>query len=594
MALPINTFFDESYYSLNNPDVYSAILKGEISSGYQHFINFGAKDGRNPSDVFDSQYYLSLYPDIAAAVANGSITSAYDHFVQFGAREGRDPSLLFSSSYYLSQNPDVAAVVNNGSFRSGFDHFLAFGANEGRNPSSLFNSNLYLSQNPDVAAAVATGAISAFEHYIRFGKNEQRSGVPADRFNIQFDYRFDTNRFFADPVRRGVLNAAANVWESYIQNEFKDVPAGTSFRFLNPTSGLTQELSLTSDIDDLLIFVGAAPTPFGDLTDALAASATEGYETTGSIYYNRLTGSQFQPFLGTLSFNNTLNWFFDPTLDTSNDIPTGAQDFYSTALHEIAHILGLGGAPIFRQLGEGAQFQGVNAKNINGGSPIPLETDLGHIKDGFLSDGQPTLMDPTYPNSRIIPTRVDLAMLADIGYRIPGFQPQGSLPILSTPNDDVIFGMVQDDVINGNAGNDYLLGDLGADILRGGAGNDIVSGEDDNDILFGDRGNDQLTGGLADDILIGGPGDDALFGGDGRDRFIYDAGRDTIADFRASDDTVQISPALGFANGAAVFNAITTGTTEAGDRYSIVTLTSQNVLSIFHDVPLTAANFTVV
>ncbi len=594
MTLPINTFFDEGYYSLNNPDVYAAILKGQISNGYQHFISVGARDGRNPSEVFDSKYYLGLYPDIAAAVANGSIASAYDHFVQFGAREGRDPSALFSSSYYLSQYPDVAAVVNSGGIRSAFDHFLAFGANEGRNPSSLFNTSVYLSQNPDVATAAATGVISAFEHYIRFGKNEQRPGVLADRFDIQFDYRFDTNRFFADPVRRGVLEAAANVWESYIQNEFKDVTAGTSFRFLNPTSGLIEELSLNSDIDDLLIFVGAGPTPFGDLTDALAASATEGYETTGSTYYNRLTGSQFQPFLGTLSFNSTLNWFFDPSLDTSNDIPSGAQDFYSTALHEIAHILGLGGAPIFRQLGEGALFNGVNAKNVNGGSPIPLETDLGHIKDGFLSDGQPTLMDPTYPNARIIPTRVDLAMLADIGYRIPGFQPQGSLSTLSTPNDDTIFGTVQNDVINGNAGNDYLLGDLGADILRGGAGDDIVSGEDDNDILFGDRGNDQVSGGLGDDIIIGGPGDDNLFGSGGRDTFIYDAGRDAIADFRVSEDIVQVSRALGFADGAAAFNAITTGTNDNGDRYSILTVTSQNILTIFHDVPMTAANFTVV
>lgn len=595
MTLPINTFFDENFYRLNNLDVYGAILKGEIRSGYDHFIQFGARENRASSQVFNSNYYLSQYPDVAGAVTNGTFRSAYDHFIQFGAREGRNAIPLFSSSYYLSRYPDIGSAVTNGTFRSSYDHFLEYGAREGRDPSPLFNTSLYLSQNPDIVGAVGRGEISAFEHFILYGQDEDRPGVPINSFNIQFDYSFDTNRFFTDPTRRSVLEAAAGVWQSYIQDEFKNVPAGTQFSIANPQTGGFQEVTLTSDIDDLRIYLGAAPTPFGDATDALAASAVEGTDTDGSIYNNRLTGSKFQPFVGTLSFNSTTNWFFDPTPNTSNDIPSGSTDFFSVALHEIGHILGIGPSTIFQTLGAGASFNGPNARAVNGGQPIPLEEDLGHVRNGVLSDGQPVLMDPTYPNTRISPTRIDLALLADIGYRIPNFQPQGSTLPISTSGDDTIFGTVVSDVINGNAGKDYLLGNAGNDLLRGGGDNDILSGEDGNDILFGDRNNDQLTGGSGDDLLTGGLGDDDLFGGDGRDRFIFDAGRDRFGDFRVADDIVQVAAGLGFTTGAGVFGAITSsGTSDGGGFFSVVTVNPENTITIFHNAALTAANFTVV
>lgn len=595
MALPTNTFFDESYYLLNNPDIFAAVLKGQVRNGYEHFVQFGAREGRTPSQVFSSNFYLSQYPDVAAGVANGSLRSGYEHFVQFGAREGRDGSPLFSSNFYLNKYPDIAASVANGSIRSAFDHFLEFGAKEGRDPSLLFSSSVYLSQNPDVANAASTGQISAFEHYILYGQEENRSGVAANKFDIEFDYTFDNSGFFADPSRKATLQAAANIWKASIQDEFKNIPVGNQFRLPHPQTGEIQDVTLSSEIDDLRIYVGAAPTPFGDLTDALAAATTEGFDSEASIYNARLNGSKFQPFIGVLSFNSTLNWFFDPTPNTSDDIPNGSQDFFSVALHEMGHILGIGSAPIFRQLGNGGLFNGPNAKNVNGGNPLPLESELGHIKDGYLSDGQPVLMDPTYPNNRIIPTRADLALLADIGYRIPNFQPQGSTLPISTPNADNIFGTVANDVLNGNAGNDNLLGNNGADILRGGGGDDIVSGEDGNDILYGDRANDRVDGGLGDDILFGGLGDDTITGGGGRDTFIYESGRDRIPDFSVSGDIVQVGSGLGFTTGADVFRAINqTGRTDNNLLFSVVTVNSQNTITIVHDTALTAANFTVV
>ena len=54
------------------------------------------------SDLFDSKYYLKENPDVAKAKANPIL-----HYLQFGWKEGRNPSPLFNTNDYLSFRPDV-------------------------------------------------------------------------------------------------------------------------------------------------------------------------------------------------------------------------------------------------------------------------------------------------------------------------------------------------------------------------------------------------------------------------------------------------------------------------------------------------------
>lgn len=42
--------------------------------------------------MFDESYYLATYPDVAAAVASGAFANGYEHYVRFGATEGRRPA----------------------------------------------------------------------------------------------------------------------------------------------------------------------------------------------------------------------------------------------------------------------------------------------------------------------------------------------------------------------------------------------------------------------------------------------------------------------------------------------------------------------
>ncbi|NER32609.1 MAG: hypothetical protein F6J93_00765 [Oscillatoria sp. SIO1A7] len=93
--------FDESYYLANNTDVAAALAGGAFKSGREHFILYGAAEGRNPSESFDTIYYLEQNSDVAAALVSGAIASAFGHYLRSGRSEGR-----------LSNRPPSNILVN--------------------------------------------------------------------------------------------------------------------------------------------------------------------------------------------------------------------------------------------------------------------------------------------------------------------------------------------------------------------------------------------------------------------------------------------------------------------------------------------------
>ena len=80
--------FDGAYYLAHNPDVAAAVAAGQMTA-YAHFINYGQFENRRPGPAYDEAAYLARYADVAAAVASGAFRSGWEHWVQFGMREGR-------------------------------------------------------------------------------------------------------------------------------------------------------------------------------------------------------------------------------------------------------------------------------------------------------------------------------------------------------------------------------------------------------------------------------------------------------------------------------------------------------------------------
>lgn len=77
------------------------------------------------SEFFDAEWYLNMYPDVAE-----STISPAEHYLRFGAQEGRFPSPLFSGDWYLKTYPDVAESGINPLL-----HYIKFGKAEGRTAS---------------------------------------------------------------------------------------------------------------------------------------------------------------------------------------------------------------------------------------------------------------------------------------------------------------------------------------------------------------------------------------------------------------------------------------------------------------------------
>ncbi|MGD1922505.1 MAG: hypothetical protein ACFCAD_28590 [Pleurocapsa sp.] len=73
-------------------------------------------------------------------------------------------------------------------------------------------------------------------------------------FDIEFDYRFDEAGFFTSE-RKVILEQAADIWSSYIQDEFTSIPAGETLKFT--IDGKEKEVTLDEPIDDLIIFVSS-------------------------------------------------------------------------------------------------------------------------------------------------------------------------------------------------------------------------------------------------------------------------------------------------------------------------------------------------
>ena len=90
--------FDAKYYLLTYPDVRKAGI-----DPLKHFIEYGWKEGRNPSTLFNTSFYLNTYPDVREAKINPLL-----HYIRDGKTESKDTSYFSSYRKFIkSPQPSI-------------------------------------------------------------------------------------------------------------------------------------------------------------------------------------------------------------------------------------------------------------------------------------------------------------------------------------------------------------------------------------------------------------------------------------------------------------------------------------------------------
>lgn len=249
--------------------------------------------------------------------------------------------------------------------------------------------------------------------------------------DIHFDYRYDSSGFFtgANSSRQDLLNAAASVFETRFQDNLTAITSSGSNRFdarlFRPDNGDFVSLpNYSVAADQIIVFVGAR-----DLSGStLATGGPRGFSGGGSTGFldNAFSRGQlgallptptdFGPWGGTISFNNTSNWYFDSDINTDEIFPA-KYDFYSVAVHELAHVLGFGSAESFDNLSSGGVFTGMAVNNLLGSSPARVNN--GHWASGLSYLEQEAAMGAGIrANQRKHFTELDYAAMKDIGWQV--------------------------------------------------------------------------------------------------------------------------------------------------------------------------------
>lgn len=158
--------FDEDYYL----DNYGNQIK-DNQNLLTHYIDYGYKEGKNPSKDFDTLYYLRKYPDVVG-------WNPLIHYAIHGKQEHRFSSLNMELNYI---EKGILEIKNQNLFDEGYylknygktigdadplTHYISFGYKEGKNPSSTFNNDFYLNNYPDTRGG------NPLIHYALYGRKK--------------------------------------------------------------------------------------------------------------------------------------------------------------------------------------------------------------------------------------------------------------------------------------------------------------------------------------------------------------------------------------------------------------------------------------
>ncbi|MCB1723088.1 MAG: peptidase M10A and M12B matrixin and adamalysin [Chromatiaceae bacterium] len=271
----------------------------------------------------------------------------------------------------------------------------------------------------------------------------------ANAITLQFDYTYDDNGFFADATRRSILEQAGAYFGSRITDDLDAITSGGGNHFTAifnrpDTDAVVNLADYSVAADTLVVFAGGR-----DLGGSLGQGGPGGWSAGGSGAFLDTVATrgeigdvsgpsavEFAPWGGSITFNTTSVWDFNPDLSAGATISDN--DFYSVALHELGHLLGFGTAESwYAMITGGGMFAGGASSTVFGGD-VPLHGDAAHWQENLTSTvggigSQEVAMDPTLTvGTRKLFTDLDFAALDDIGWDVTAVPlPSAAFPFVA-------------------------------------------------------------------------------------------------------------------------------------------------------------------
>jgi hypothetical protein len=270
---------------------------------------------------------------------------------------------------------------------------------------------------------------------------------------IELDYSLDTNGFFLPQAQnpfgfngdlaKSILQRAANTFSDRFVDRFTEVKnvggfdGGEWSQVINhPATGGQHQPGLTAVGEGVIkVYAGGRAIPGTTLgvggpggfgysyypTEPLSVAWKDNVISRGQSGALATAKTDFATWGGAITFDTDANWHIG---QTTAGLTTTKSDFYSVALHEMAHLLGIGTADSWDGLISGGQFMGAKSMALKGGS-VAVTPDGGHFVNGTQSTvgpggpAQEAAMDPSITTgTRKRFTMLDWAAFDDLGWQL--------------------------------------------------------------------------------------------------------------------------------------------------------------------------------
>ena len=124
-------------------------------------------------DVFSAKYYADKYPDLKAAFGYDE-EMLWQHYQDYGLKEGRNMSPILDVKEYREKYADLNAAFGD-NWDAYVQHFFDYGIKENRDNGTNFDVKTYIEAYEDIAEAFGDDLVAAAEHYLNFGMEENRT-----------------------------------------------------------------------------------------------------------------------------------------------------------------------------------------------------------------------------------------------------------------------------------------------------------------------------------------------------------------------------------------------------------------------------------